>query len=87
MLGVGDFYYELGVQVVELCVATSHRNGGVLSLEEVLLKLNHRRRPDNQISRYPLRWIEMVAAVFIFPNVLYIEFHILILSLNANGGM
>lgn len=50
MLGVGDFYYELGVQVVELCVATSHRNGGVLSLDEVLLRLNHRRRPDNQIS-------------------------------------
>lgn len=50
MLGVGDFYYELGVQVVELCVATSHRNGGVLSLDEVLLRLNHRRRQDNQIS-------------------------------------
>lgn len=51
MLGVGDFYYELAVQVVELCVATSHRNGGILSLDEVLLRLNHRRRPDNQISR------------------------------------
>lgn len=50
MLGVGDFYYELGVQIVELCVATSHRNGGVLSLEEVIRKLNHRRRQDNQIS-------------------------------------
>lgn len=50
MLGVGDFYYELGVQIVELCVATSHRNGGVLSLEEVIRKLNHRRRPDNQVS-------------------------------------
>lgn len=52
MLGVGDFYYELGVQVVELCVATSHRNGGILSLDEVLLRLNHRRRMDNQISRF-----------------------------------
>ncbi len=28
MLGVGDFYYELGVQIVEVCLATSHRNGG-----------------------------------------------------------
>lgn len=28
MLGVGDFYYELGVQIVEVCIATSHRNGG-----------------------------------------------------------
>ncbi|XP_047493278.1 vacuolar-sorting protein SNF8-like isoform X2 [Penaeus chinensis] len=50
MLGVGDFYYELGVQIVELCVATSHRNGGVLSMDEVLRKLNQRRRQDNQIS-------------------------------------
>lgn len=27
-LGVGDFYYELGVQIVEICIATSHLNGG-----------------------------------------------------------
>ena len=26
MLGVGDFYYELGVQIVEVCMASSHRN-------------------------------------------------------------
>ena len=29
MLGVGDFYYELGVQIIEVCLATSHRNGGM----------------------------------------------------------
>ncbi|KAB7506256.1 Vacuolar-sorting protein SNF8 [Armadillidium nasatum] len=34
MLGVGDFYYELGVQIVELGVATSHQNGGVLPMHE-----------------------------------------------------
>ena len=28
LLGVGDFYYELGVQIIEVCMATSHRNGG-----------------------------------------------------------
>ena len=28
MLGVGDFYYELGIQIIEVCLATSHRNGG-----------------------------------------------------------
>ena len=27
MLGVGDFYYELGVQIVEVCMATNHRSG------------------------------------------------------------
>ncbi|XP_046568297.1 vacuolar-sorting protein SNF8-like isoform X1 [Haliotis rubra] len=35
MLGVGDFYYELGVQIVEVCLATSHRNGGLVSIEEL----------------------------------------------------
>lgn len=33
MLGVGDFYYELGVQVIEVCIATSHRNGGKLLIQ------------------------------------------------------
>lgn len=28
MLGVGDFYYELGVQIVEVCLALKHYNGG-----------------------------------------------------------
>nr|KAG5687589.1 hypothetical protein BaRGS_020002 [Batillaria attramentaria] len=35
MLGVGDFYYELGVQIVEVCLATSHRNGGLISIDEL----------------------------------------------------
>ena len=28
VLGIGDFYYEVGVQIIEVCLATSHRNGG-----------------------------------------------------------
>ncbi|XP_021095606.1 vacuolar-sorting protein SNF8 isoform X1 [Heterocephalus glaber] len=35
MLGVGDFYYELGVQVIEVCLALKHRNGGLITLEEL----------------------------------------------------
>ncbi|XP_025096328.1 vacuolar-sorting protein SNF8-like [Pomacea canaliculata] len=35
MLGVGDFYYELGVQIVEVCLASSHRNGGLISIDEL----------------------------------------------------
>ena len=35
MLGVGDFYYELGVQIIEVCLATNHRNGGLMYLEEL----------------------------------------------------
>lgn len=39
LLGVGDFYYELGVQIVEVCMATSHRNGGIMGIEELHTKV------------------------------------------------
>ncbi|MEE6522260.1 hypothetical protein FKM82_020705, partial [Ascaphus truei] len=35
MLGVGDFYYELGVQIIEVCLALKHRNGGLITLTEL----------------------------------------------------
>lgn len=35
VLGIGDFYYELAVQIVEVCMATSHKNGGIIGLEEL----------------------------------------------------
>ncbi|XP_033639658.1 vacuolar-sorting protein SNF8-like [Asterias rubens] len=48
MLGVGDFYYELGVQIIEVCLATQHRNGGLLSLEELLSKVRATRGRTKQ---------------------------------------
>ncbi|GFP82755.1 vacuolar protein sorting-associated protein 22 homolog 1 [Phtheirospermum japonicum] len=35
LLGIGDFYYELGVQIVDICLATRPQNGGLISLEEL----------------------------------------------------
>ena len=35
MLGVGDFYYELGVQIIEVCMAHSHKTGGFMELEDL----------------------------------------------------
>uniref|UniRef100_A0A8C5X512 Vacuolar-sorting protein SNF8 n=1 Tax=Malurus cyaneus samueli TaxID=2593467 RepID=A0A8C5X512_9PASS len=35
LLGFGDFYYELGVQIIEVCLALKHRNGGLITLEEL----------------------------------------------------
>lgn len=32
LLGFGDFYYELGVQIVEACLATRTYNGGFMEL-------------------------------------------------------
>jgi len=43
LLGIGDFYYELGVQIVEACLATRELNGGLMEIS-ALLKYVKRRR-------------------------------------------
>ncbi|KAI8828974.1 EAP30/Vps36 family-domain-containing protein [Chytriomyces cf. hyalinus JEL632] len=35
LLGVGDFYYELAVQIAEICLATRERNGGLIDLQDL----------------------------------------------------
>jgi len=42
-LGFGDFYYELGVQIVEACWATRNHNGGLMELPALLKYVNKRR--------------------------------------------
>ncbi|KAL1116916.1 hypothetical protein AAG570_005385 [Ranatra chinensis] len=39
VLNLGDFYYELSVQIVEVCLATADKNGGLIGLEEVRERL------------------------------------------------
>lgn len=39
VLGMGDFYYELGVQVVEVCLAANHSTGGLMELDELRTRL------------------------------------------------
>ncbi|XP_023018287.1 vacuolar-sorting protein SNF8 [Leptinotarsa decemlineata] len=39
VLGIGDFYYELAVQIVEVCLATNAKNGGLIGLDELRTKL------------------------------------------------
>ena len=36
---MGDFYYELGVQVVEVCLALNHVTGGLMELDELRRRL------------------------------------------------
>jgi ESCRT-II complex subunit VPS22 len=36
MLGFGDFYYELAVQIIEVCMAATHRTGKMI-LDEMNL--------------------------------------------------
>ncbi|GBE83920.1 EAP30/Vps36 family-domain-containing protein [Sparassis latifolia] len=36
MLGLGDWQYELGVQIVDICVSTRERNGGLIEMGELV---------------------------------------------------
>lgn len=36
LLGVGDFYFELAIQIVEVFLSTGHQNGGIMTAEELL---------------------------------------------------
>lgn len=52
MTGVGDFYYELAVQAIEICMATRAQNGGLMSLDELYSKLVTSRGPHkDKISK------------------------------------
>jgi ESCRT-II complex subunit VPS22 len=55
LLGVGDFYFDLGVKVIEACVATRDTNGGLIAMDELLLVLNQARAAaaSAQPSRAP----------------------------------
>jgi len=48
-LGVGDFYYELAVQIIEVCLATSSMNGGIITVDDLrnrLMKSRSKTRKD-----------------------------------------
>lgn len=36
MLGLGDWQYELGVQIVDVCISTRERNGGLIEMGELI---------------------------------------------------
>ena len=57
ILGIGDFYYELAVQIVEVCMATNYKNGGLISLDELrtrLVQARGRRKEHQEITNEDL---------------------------------
>jgi ESCRT-II complex subunit VPS22 len=49
--GVSDFYYELAVQIIEICNSMQDRTGGLVYLDQVLEKvLKVRSRFVNEVS-------------------------------------
>lgn len=43
LLGLGDFNYELGVQVVDVCISTRALNGGVIEMDALIRRLQQMR--------------------------------------------
>ncbi|DBA00631.1 TPA: hypothetical protein N0F65_003560 [Lagenidium giganteum] len=48
LLDVGDFYYELAVQIIEVCILTRPKNGGLIGMNDLLRLLSKRRSPAMQ---------------------------------------
>jgi len=49
LLGIGDFYYELSVQVVEEAIRTREENGGIMRVEEMRRRIQEKNK-NQQIS-------------------------------------
>uniref|UniRef100_A0A6V7LZP1 Vacuolar-sorting protein SNF8 n=1 Tax=Bracon brevicornis TaxID=1563983 RepID=A0A6V7LZP1_9HYME len=57
VLGIGDFYYELAVQIVEVCMSTNYKTGGLISLDELrerLIQARGRRKEHQEITNEDL---------------------------------
>ncbi|XP_054799619.1 vacuolar protein sorting-associated protein 22 homolog 1-like isoform X2 [Prosopis cineraria] len=46
LLGIGDFYYELGVQIVDICLGARAHNGGLINLQELCHLLRQQQKSD-----------------------------------------
>lgn len=49
MLGLGDWLYELGVQIVDVCVSTRERNGGIIELGELVRMVSKLRGVESGV--------------------------------------
>lgn len=48
ILGVGDIYYEIAIQVVEICMALNHQTGGVMDINELYNRLLRSRKASSK---------------------------------------
>ena len=54
LLGVGNFYYELGVQVIEACMAMREETGGLIELDLLKQRLMRIRSTYDIRPKYRL---------------------------------
>lgn len=49
MLNLGDWQYELGVQIVDVCVSTRDRNGGLIEISELIRMVSRLRGVNSDL--------------------------------------
>lgn len=49
MLNLSDWQYELGVQIVDVCVSTRDRNGGLIEISELIRMVSRLRGVDSDL--------------------------------------
>ncbi|KAI1723866.1 EAP30/Vps36 family domain-containing protein [Ditylenchus destructor] len=59
-LGVGDFYYELAVQIIEVCLSTSYINGGLITMDDLRNRL---MRSRSKTRKEPISHDDVIRAV------------------------
>lgn len=47
MLGIGDFYYELGVKIVEICLKLKEQTGGLVDISTLKTRLGGKVEEDD----------------------------------------
>ncbi|RYH12801.1 hypothetical protein EON65_37285 [archaeon] len=51
ILGVGDFYFELGVKIIQVAVQTRSINGGIMPLDEMLQRVQKKQQGKQAVSK------------------------------------
>lgn len=53
LLGLGDYYYELGVQIVDVCISTRDLNGGIMDMDELIKRIQRLRHGSQRAEAEP----------------------------------
>ena len=63
VLGLGDFYFELGVKIIQVAVQTRTSNGGIMALDDMLLRLRRMNTCGSIASDDIVRSIEKISVL------------------------
>ncbi|GAN10127.1 vacuolar-sorting protein SNF8 [Mucor ambiguus] len=63
LLGVGDFYYELGIQIIEACIVSRINDGGLTELSEIMRRVQVMRGSNNKQQQQQISEDDIVRAI------------------------